>query len=179
MIILVCPGFNQPKLNHSFINAFPNQADQWLLYPGDQLPPYSPQDILDFWCKSVPKSNITLEVILIGFSAGVVGIQSVAKRLHRNQVKVKALIAMDGWGVPLWENFPTYRMSHDYFTHWSSAILGVGKESFYADPPIDHLELWRSPEITKGWKVNNNGSKIATTALKFIEEILESYRDNY
>ncbi|TVQ41733.1 MAG: hypothetical protein EA365_16930 [Gloeocapsa sp. DLM2.Bin57] len=179
MIILVCPGFNQAELNHSFINAFPNQDEHWLLYPSHQLPPYSPQDILDFCSKSLPKSNMTLEVILIGFSAGVVGIQSVATRLDKNQVKVKALIAIDGWGVPLWGDFPTYRISHDYFTHWSSTILGAGNESFYADPPVDHLQLWRSPQTTKGWKVNNNGSKIATTALKFIEEILESYRDNY
>ena len=57
---------------------------------------------------------------------------------------MKALIAFDGWGVPLVGNFPIYRISHDQFTHWSSELLGKGDKSFYADPPVEHLDLWRS-----------------------------------
>jgi len=44
-------------------------------------------------------------------------------------------------GVPLVGNFPIHRLSHDYFTHWSSAVLGSGNDSFYADPPVEHLEM--------------------------------------
>ena len=178
MIILVCPGFNQPELNQNFINAFPNQGDYWLLYPSHQLPPYSPVAILDFWDQSFPKDKISSGVILIGFSAGVLGLQRVALGLSKNQVKIKALIAIDGWGVPLRGDFPLYRLSHDYFTHWTSAILGEGNESFYADPPVEHLELWRSPQTTKGWRIDHHDTKIATTALKFIQDLLEFYRDN-
>lgn len=90
--------------------------------------------------------------------------------------QIKALIALDGWGVPLGGNFPIYRLSHDSFTHWSSALLGGGTESFYADPPVEHLELWRSPQTTKGWWNHQTptGLKTATptTAALFILEIL-------
>ncbi|NJK53546.1 MAG: hypothetical protein HC936_13370 [Leptolyngbyaceae cyanobacterium SU_3_3] len=57
---------------------------------------------------------------------------------------------MDGWGVPLGGDFPIYRVSHDRFTHWSSAWWVAGLDSFYADPAVAHLDLWRSPQTVQG-----------------------------
>ena len=172
MIILLCPGFNQPELNTSFRAAFAHQSYDWVVYPAPQLPPYSAVAILDFWAQSVVKTITKPEVVVIGFSAGVVGAWGAALGLSLRQINVKALIAIDGWGVPLWGNFPIHRLSHDYFTHWSSLALGGGDKNFYADPPVGHLDLWRSPQTTRGWEVNTNGSKKAIAALDFIEEII-------
>ena len=100
------------------------------------------------------------------------GAWGAALGLSLRQIKVKALIAIDGWGVALWGNFPIYRLSHDYFTHWSSLALGGGDKNFYADPPVGHLDLWRSPQTTRGWQVNSNGSKKGIAALDFIDKII-------
>ena len=54
--------------------------------------------------------------------------------------------------MPLTGNFPIYRVSHDYFTHWSSGLLGAGYKGFYADPEVEHLDLWRSPANVYGWQ---------------------------
>ena len=51
---------------------------------------------------------------------------------QKNGGKVKVLFAFDGWGVPLIADFPCYRLSHDYFTHTTSKLLGGDKNAFYA-----------------------------------------------
>jgi hypothetical protein len=73
-------------------------------------------------------------LLLIGFSAGVVGAIAAANLWQGQGRRVAAVIAVDGWGVPQVGDFPLHRVSHDYFTHWSSAVLGAGADSFYADP---------------------------------------------
>lgn len=111
--------------------------------------------------------------MVIAFSAGVAGAIPALNLWQLQGGKVAGLLAIDGWGVPAVGNFPIYRLSHDYFTHWSSALLGTGEVNFYADPPVEHLEMWRSPHTCQGWRVTNIDSpRIATTALKFIMEIL-------
>jgi hypothetical protein len=172
MNILVCPGFNPVDLNYQFINSFSSLEVNWLLFPSSEHPPYFVPAILGYWEKSVSLGKERDSLILIGFSAGVVGAWGTAIILNSRGLKIKALIAIDGWGVPLWGNFPIYRLSHDYFTHWSSHLLGGGKKSFYADPPVEHLQLWRSPQTTKGWKINTDSTKIAVTASEFIKEII-------
>lgn len=87
---------------------------------------------------------------------------------------MKALIAVDGWGVPLSGNFPIHRLSHDYFTHWSSALLGSGDDSFYSDPAVEHLAIWRSPHTCQGWWVQG-GKRTFTTAAQFINELGQRY----
>ncbi|ELR99975.1 hypothetical protein [Gloeocapsa sp. PCC 73106] len=154
MIVLVCPGFHPPALTQSFLDAFPNPQWEWRVFSGDLSP------------------TLQTPVVLIGFSAGVVTALATTLALSMRQGNIKALIALDGWGVPLGGDFPIYRVSHDYFTHWSSALLGGGSESFYADPPVEHWELWRSPQTTKGWSVNSNGSKTSLTAAEFIYQVI-------
>ncbi|MBE9020436.1 hypothetical protein IQ272_30760, partial [Chroococcidiopsidales cyanobacterium LEGE 13417] len=93
--------------------------------------------------------------------------------------KVRAAIAVDGWGVPLFTNFPCYRLSHDYFTHWSSALLGESNDSFYADPPVEHLVLWRSLPTITGWWVHSDEShaqhRTYLTAAEFLSMLLKRH----
>lgn len=111
--------------------------------------------------------------MVIAFSAGVAGAIPALNLWQLQGGKVAGLLAIDGWGVPAVGNFPIYRLSHDYFTHWSSALLGTGEVNFYADPPVEHLEIWRSPHTCLGWQVNSsNSQRLPTTALEFIIKIL-------
>lgn len=116
--------------------------------------------------------------IFIGFSAGVVGAIGAAWGLQAHSQSVRAAIAFDGWGVPLYGNFPIHRISHDFFTHWSSSLLGSGDEGFYADPPVDHLALWSAPDAAWGWRVPPPGSRSQpsrTTAADFLSALLRRY----
>ena len=33
-------------------------------------------------------------------------------------------------------------------------MLGGGHNNFYADPAVEHLEMWRSPQTVQGWWVD-------------------------
>jgi hypothetical protein len=84
---------------------------------------------------------------------------------------IRALVALDGWGVPLYGSFPIYRLSHDEFTHGSSQVLGMGQNPFYAEPGVPHLELWRSPDRAWGWWYKE-GQRERTNAAIVIRSIL-------
>lgn len=117
---------------------------------------------------------IQTPLLFISFSAGVVGAIAAAQMWQGLGGQVRAFLALDGWGVPLSGSFPIHRLSHDAFTHWSSAWLGGGSESFYADPAVSHLDLWRTPQTARGWRIQNTG-KTATTAAEFIGWLLRRY----
>nr|CAD5935525.1 hypothetical protein NO713_01572 [Planktothrix pseudagardhii] len=179
-MLLICPGIHEIELTECFLNGIienwkeQQQLGELLILPTQKYPAYSSFDIYNFIQKNPPKSDI----IIISFSAGVAGAIGAALAWEQFGGKIKAFIAIDGWGVPLVANFPIYRISHDYFTHWSSALLGSGNESFYAEPAVEHLELWRSPQTTKGWwnHETSTGLKTATptTVTLFIQNILKS-----
>lgn len=119
-------------------------------------------------------------ILLIGFSAGVVGAAILASFWQKFGGRVVALIALDGWGVPLGRSFPVHRVSHDPFTHWSSALLGAGQANFYASPAVGHLDLWRSPQVVQGWgQVNYQGPYRLGTAALFISQWLAAYQTAY
>jgi hypothetical protein len=100
----------------------------------------------------VPLVSPIEPIVIIGFSAGVVGAIGAAWMLQSQKIPIQALIAIDGWGVPLFGTFPIYRFSHDRFTHETSSWLG-GIPAFYADPAVPHLEMWRSPDQVRGqWR---------------------------
>jgi len=102
---------------------------------------------------------------------------------------VKAVIAFDGWGVPLLGNFPIHRISHDRFTDWSSTLWGRNDSSFYAEPDVAHLDLWRSPQTAQGWtnealdsaptaRLAGGGQKqYSTTAAQFLKHLLIQYQE--
>ena len=194
MRLAICPGIHDPKLTEGFLGSL---SLEWgveteikakisnpesristpvRVFPAQDYPAYSAVDILQFLCAQEPAEE---SLIFISFSAGVVGAIGAAWGWQGLGGEVKAFIALDGWGVPLGGNFPIHRLSHDDFTHWSSALLGGGGESFYADPPVEHLELWRSPQTAKGWRVckttNGRETKSPTTAAAFLVNLLTYY----
>ncbi len=185
--VIICPGIHESQLTQDFLEGLhrsetSNLSSRWrekvLIFPTQDYPAYSGVHILEFL--QLHTSQLTAPVVFISFSAGVAGAIVAAWGWQRLGRKVKAFIAIDGWGVPLYGDFPIHRLSHDYFTHWSSALLGAGEDSFYADPPIEHLDLWRSPDACKGWWVHPATVGIAeqrtfTTAAQFITQVLHRY----
>lgn len=186
MRIVICPGIHSPDLTAQLIQALPQQLASALIFPADQ-PVYSGVHVLAFLQQQLSietqsdltdnqngscRQAIQTPILLIGFSAGVVGAITAAHRWQTLGGQVVALIAVDGWGVPLVGSFPIHRLSHDHFTHWSSALLGAGQESFYADPAIDHLSLWGAPQLVQGW---SSQSAAKLTAAQFLELLLQRY----
>jgi hypothetical protein len=187
--IVICPGLHDPVLTTTFWAGLQTQwpeLDNWkpipLIVPARDYPVYSPQHVLQFLERSLSQQDGGLaqdkELLFISFSAGVVGAIGAA-RAWQHRGKVKAFLALDGWGVPLGGSFPIHRLSHDPFTDWSSAFLGGGAERFYADPPVNHLDLWRSPQLVRGWHCSQTGgeSRRYTTAAQFLTELLRRYRE--
>jgi hypothetical protein len=171
--IIVCPGIHPPQLTDDFIqslNRFNNDdlLRDCLVFPSGKYPAYSPIHILKFLKQTQGKPSPSPSLLFIAFSAGVVGAIGAANLWQLWGGKVKAFIAMDGWGVPLIGNFPLHRLSHDYFTHWSSGLISIRGDSFYAQPDVSHLDLWRSPHTVWGWREKSSGVKIRTNAAEFI-----------
>ena len=177
--IVICPGFHSPELTEGFLASLDKQIEteddfNVTVFPTENYPAYSAIDICDFlWSKFGKPANCN-PLVLIGFSAGVVGAVGAAWLWELQGGKVQALVAVDGWGVPLWGNFPIYRLSHDYFTHWSSALLGEGKGSFYAEPPVEHQELWEFPQKVYGWWIKHPGCKVYCCATEFLVDCLHN-----
>jgi hypothetical protein len=184
MHVLVCPGIHDFQLTESFLDGLqgqlssessPNLVEKFLTFPAQNHPAYSAFHLLEFL-----RDRCSLEspLVFLSFSAGVVGAIGAAWAWQQWGGQVKAFVALDGWGVPLYGDFPIHRVSHDYFTHWSSALLGSGAESFYADPPVEHLALWRSPQTAQGWALPAPTAKTAThstTAALFLTHLLARY----
>jgi hypothetical protein len=191
MNIIICPGIHQPELTNSFISALHSLLDDD--FDGKQSEE-STVNILTFdrhdifvlsqfnifhFLKDNLSSRFTSPVIFIAFSAGVIGAIGAATIWQMVGGNVKAFIAIDGWGVPLWGSFPIHRMSHDEFSHWSSSLLGSGEDNFYANPDVDHLTMWRSPLEVKGDWINsstpNTVVKQHLSAGYFLQMLLSRY----
>lgn len=166
MSIIVCPGIHAPGLTQSCLQDLQQELCQdeltnWVVFPTKDYPAYSPVHLLKFLQQQLDQRT---PIIFLSYSAGVVAAISAAWLWEQQGGAVRAFIALDGWGVPLGGDFPIHRLSHDYFTHWSSRLLGAGKESFYADPDVEHLDLWRSPRTTWGWWKTSQGRTYCTAA---------------
>ncbi|PZV14248.1 MAG: hypothetical protein DCF22_09330 [Leptolyngbya sp.] len=179
MQVVVCPGVHEPQLTASFIEGLGHVMDfnrlQWLVFPTDRYLAYSGLDILQWMQKHLSRTDLKSPIAIIAFSAGVVGAIAAAQGWQAIGGTIQVFIALDGWGVPLWGNFPIHRLSHDHFTHWSSALLGAGESSFYAEPAVEHLELWRSPHRVQGWQQPVNAQPSRATAAFFIATLLHRY----
>ncbi|MFB2897395.1 hypothetical protein ACE1CI_31135 [Aerosakkonemataceae cyanobacterium BLCC-F50] len=181
MSLIICPGIHEPKLTESFLTGLQLKDNQKrqdiLIFPIEDDPAYSSGHILQFLCQN---HSLTSPIAIISFSAGVVGAIGAAWGWQLLGGEVKAFIALDGWGVPLTGSFPIHRLSHDYFTHWSSALLGSGEDSFWAEPSVEHLELWRQPQTVVGWWIHSpndkSEQKTQTTAAQFLVMLLERYK---
>jgi hypothetical protein len=181
--ILICPGIHEAELTTSFVrevfNTDLNRGDdefsEVLVFPGEGVFTLSGFDIVRFLGDRLG-NKLESPIIFIGFSAGVVGAIASATIWQTMGGNVKAFIAIDGWGVPLIGSFPIHRLSHDYFTHWTSAILGSGENSFYADPPVDHISMWRSPHQIQGYETSTSTpyhhSQPSLNAAEFILSVI-------
>src|SRR5919199_1488845 len=185
--VIICPGIHDPQLTQDFLEGLHrgetgNLSSHWtqkvLIFPAHDYPAYSTIQILEFLQRHT--GLLETPLVFISFSAGVAGAIGAAWGWQLLGGIVKAFIAFDGWGVPLYGSFPIHRVSHDYFTHWSSALLGAGEDSFYADPAVEHLDLWRSLNTCKGWRVHPAADGIPehrtfTTAAQFVNQLLQFY----
>ncbi|MFM9263665.1 hypothetical protein [Tychonema sp. BBK16] len=188
MRLIICPGIHDPKLTDCFLEGLsevweaenPRQNSQTVshvkIFPAHKHPPFSALDIFHFLCSQELAGE---SLVFVSFSAGVVGAIGAAWMWQQMGGNVAAFIALDGWGVPLGGTFPIHRISHDRFTHWSSAILGGGGDGFYADRPVEHLDLWRSPQTAQGWQISHTADGTETakpaTAATFLVHLLKQY----
>lgn len=191
MVIVICPGVHEYSLTQSFLTSLENSLLSFrsrgitpanlLVFPADRVPGYSGLHILQFVSERLsaiaPANSRQVPLVFIGFSAGVVGAIAAAWGWQAQGGTVRAFFALDGWGVPLGGNFPIHRLSHDYFTHWSAALLGAGEDSFYAEPAVSHLELWVSPATAIGYQISPTSGQpaVKTTALNFLVTRLQRY----
>lgn len=183
--LIICPGFHDRSWTEAFLHnvGFPGTHPIWL-FPTEKYPACSGIHLLAFVqsCMgddgrgAVPSYN---PPILIGFSAGVVGAMQAAWVWQQLGGQIAAILAIDGWGVPLVSEIPCYRLSHDFFTHWSSALLGSGYDSFYAVPEVTHADLWQNPQRVEGrWISQNLDSEpqSSVTAAAFIQKIVRRHQ---
>lgn len=206
MSVVICPGIHDPNLTMEFLAGLklilPDRSKlslskNILIFSDRTGEKFAPQGItstllpcltptslsafhiLQFLADALGKPPTAAPVVFIGFSAGVVGTIAAAWGWQLLGGKVKAAIALDGWGVPLFGNFPCHRLSHDFFTHWSSSLLGSGEDSFYADPSVAHLTIWRSPQTVTGWWIQPHQVPSSTqarlTAAEFLTMLLKRY----
>ncbi len=176
MTLIICSGIHSISLTVSFLNCLKtldsNLTDNCLIFPTDRYLAYSSCQLLEFLQQHYPCAKESPPLTFIAFSAGVVSAIATANYWQFLGGKIQKFIALDGWGMPLIGNFPIYRLSHDSFTHYSSGLISLSQLSFYASPAVNHLDLWRSPNLVKGWQEKKLGCQIYTNALDFINFVL-------
>lgn len=192
MTVVICPGMHDAELTQNFLASLGERLSDFLIFPVDRYPAYSTLHLLDFLRRqfsnpmiaSPAPQTVQVPLVFVGFSAGVVAAIGAAHVWRWMGGSVKAFIAIDGWGVPLWGDFPIHRLSHDHFTHWSSALMGAGEDSFYASPSVPHWDLWRSPQQVKGvWVASATSPEtieqtVQTTASEFLLSLLSRYGES-
>ena len=185
MSIVICPGFHLPQLTQSFLqelslsNSNSNLSVNTLVFKAENYTVLSAIHILQELTQVYGQPRQATPVLFISFSAGVIGALGAAWGWELLGGKVKAVIAIDGWGVPLMGNFPIHRLSHDYFTHQTSIVVNPSEDSFYADPGVEHLQMWRSPSTVTGWATSADNLPVRSrfSAAEFILLLLKRYQE--
>ncbi|MEM0980725.1 MAG: hypothetical protein AAGH78_10665 [Cyanobacteria bacterium P01_H01_bin.58] len=178
MTVIICPGMHPKTWTDSFLAqldaVYPAQASDRVVFnhsSGMQWSAYALRAYLTAYA-------ITPPIILIAFSAGCIAASGMAQYWEQRGYPIAGLIAVDGWGAPTVGKFRAYRLSHDAFTHDSSAWLGRGEVSFYADPSVAHAQLWRYPAAVWGQQMGDFNSpggdmRMQATALQFLHNCLQ------
>ncbi len=186
MSIFICPGFHLPQLTQCLLQDLLSSANKSVTLAGNirifsakSYTAISPLHILQDLTETYGLPWQAEPIVFIGFSAGVIGALGAAWGWKLGGGVVKAVIAIDGWGVPLGGNFPIHRLSHDYFTHETSIVLNPPEDSFYADPEVTHLQMWRSPSTVMGWATSSVNPPVRSylNAADFILRQLLHYRE--
>lgn len=177
MPVIVGPGFHDRALTDRFVRSLPPFVRPCVVdaFPANPIAVFhwltqifeAPQSAP----QSTNKNAVPTALVAIGFSAGVVGLTGALTLWQQRGGQVACFFAIDGWGVPI-VGLPVCRLSHDYFTHWSSLPLGARQGNFYADPPVEHLEMWGSAERVKGQQVSTSGEEFMTAA-EFLQRQLK------
>jgi hypothetical protein len=164
-LIVIVGGIHPPGLTTNLLlarAADPVLGQMSLLTLSSQSPTTSlsarclRHRIDQYWNCTQVGSTAAPDLLIWAFSAGCVGAVSLACHWQRHRGKVLALFAVDGWGVPMPNAFPTYRLSHDRFTHTTSHWAGGGTAAFWAEPSVPHLEFWQNLPTIEGWQISLN-----------------------
>ena len=177
-IFVICGGIHSSWLTDSFVDSFAQTIEEIsetniCVIPTLKILPYDVLSIYHFLCQECGKPEASPPIILIGFSAGVVGSIGTGRLWQRKGGVVKSLFAFDGWGVTLIADFPCYRLSHDYFTHLTSQILGGEENAFYAQPSVSHLDFWKSTSVRGYWQKAHGREK--STVADFLKLFVRNH----
>lgn len=176
--LIICPGMHSPRWTETLKGQLKG-GELWpsaehYVFPHHPQQAWSAHALRDWLGATVALGS---PLVFLGFSAGCVAAIAAAWAYQQGQdYPVEAVIALDGWGVPLAGQFATYRLSHDRYTHITGALWGQGDRAFYADPPVTHQQLWQAPQQVWGWA--GGGSGTYTTALQFLAQCLAPYHGN-
>ncbi len=143
--VIVCPGFNRVELTERFTRSLPAFTRPYVV----RSLPISPLGLYQWMSDTLGNPATQRPIVGIGFSAGVVGLAGALLLWQQSGGKVARLFAVDGWGVPVL-GLSVTRLSHDRFTHLTTLPLGAGDTNFYAEPAVDHLSLWGTPDQVMG-----------------------------
>jgi hypothetical protein len=178
MTVIICPGVHPDTWTDDFLESMGRSPSlhthDWIVARGSHVVPYCGVSLFHTIHHQIGKASKS-PLLFIAFSAGVVGAIAAAYGFQQLGYPIRAFLALDGWGMPLYATFPIHRVSHDAFTHTSSSWLGAGQVGFYADPPVPHEGLWRSPHATPGWQTDHPFTPTVsthTTAHTFILNVL-------
>ncbi|ESA37196.1 tr [Leptolyngbya sp. Heron Island J] len=171
MQLLIFSGYHSPDLTHAFLQSLLRVTTPERLWV---LPIWAAPVALPWLLSSrqAPRRDCLLQVI--AFSAGVVAAYPLLLAWQRLGGNCR-LIAVDGWGMPLPGNLTIYRISHDRWTHRTTYFPTAAESQgyFYAQPAVDHLQLWRSPDVATG--IGSLGATTCSmTAIEFISAVLTS-----
>lgn len=189
MAIIVCPGFHPPALTvhfrHQLESCFTQKQPTCCVFPAHEQPPWSAYALTAFLRNR--GTALPGPLLFIAFSAGCVATVSAVNDLLRQGWPVAAIILVDGWGVPITPEVVGYRLSHDAITHATSAALGRGNASFYAEPSVSHHDLWQHPAQVVGHQMGFDATNLLrhsvvpksgkTTALQFLQMCLHQHPD--
>ncbi len=177
--VMVCPGFHDARLTAQWARSLPPFVRPYVI----KAFPANPLAVFDEIVQTIGSPTAdpphhqfsqAQPIVAVGFSAGVVGLAGALALWQQQGGRVAKLFALDGWGVPI-VGLPVCRLSHDSFTHWSTLPLGAGEVNFYAEPPVEHLQLWGEPERVNGWQVagwQGEAARVPMTAAIFLARSL-------
>ncbi|MEL6814865.1 MAG: hypothetical protein AAFP03_08625 [Cyanobacteria bacterium J06598_3] len=181
--VIVCQGFHDSALTKQFVRSLPVFIEPYIV----DVTTVSPFAVYQ-WLQQTfghREDGFQLPLVGIGFSAGVVGLAGALAMWRAQGGNVARLIAVDGWGVPVL-GVPMARLSHDRFTHLSTLPLDVvgellgdaSKVNFYADPAVEHLDLWGDSTAANGWSVErwqlDKKVGVPMSASDFVRQLLHA-----
>lgn len=165
-ILVICGGFHPPHLSDNLTHALttdPHIAS----WPTVVLPRVEQGAALSAHALRRRLQALVTDsypIVILAFSAGGVGGVGLAHHWHRYGGGVRALVLVDGWGIPAAGPFPIYRLCHDYGAYRAETRLGPVTGGFWAAPGVAHRALWQYPAAARGWRVDRGPEGIPQAA---------------